>query len=407
MKSDLNIINDGEKIVNLLTMLLKTKGNTFLRNNLVEYNGTIDEILDDRFIFVMDYKIPLEKSVRIFFNYLDKLYYFTSDVIEVQNKKIFLRIPKEVIIRVKRKTKRYNVKKFGITCDLRLISSAMNKGVSRQVKYAGMNLEPVYRELEEERPDLVKIITLINNHKNDIFDSLKIIMPLDKLSNTIVANFIKAYNRPFLINNAQAEQSYASNPLPDIVLSYSDYFSLVKKAVKSEVDVPRTIRAVLEQFKKASVYAILYMPILILGRTVGVLEIVNTTASSRDFGRNGIDYFMNVAAILSEAIIKNKLNTLEEAKLNISVLDLSLSGIGIEVDDPILLNYLALGARLKVTLDLGGGKDLFFIGTVRNSQKSGAKTKIGIGMDEVQPNDRTRIVNFINRNFVKDYESVG
>ncbi|MDD5067366.1 MAG: PilZ domain-containing protein [bacterium] len=406
MKTDLNIIDNSEKIINLLKMLLKTKGTTYLRNNLIEYNGVIDEILIDEFAFLVDYKIQFEKTVTIFFYYLDKLYYFNSEVVKAQNKKIYLKIPKEIVIRVKRKTKRYNIKNYNLTCNIKLISSTLNRNITRQIKYAGMNLEAIYKELEEEKPDLPKIITLINNHKNDVFDALKIVLPVEKLANQVVINFIKTYNKPFLLNNGLEEKSYFVNPFPEQVLTYKNYFDLLKQSDKQEVDTDKIVKTLVETSQKSQVYSVLYMPIIISKKVFGIIEVTNTVSSRREFDLNAIDYFTTISAILTEVIIKNKLNSIDESALNIKVLDLSLSGIGIEIEDLILINYLTMQSRLKISMDLASGKELLFIGEVKNINRIGSKYKIGIGIEEIQPGDRTRIINFINKNFVKDYEAI-
>ena len=330
----IQIIDDEKKIINIFKLLQKTAPVLNLRNLLVEYRGKITELLPEQLIFHSDVNIiNLQNHLRISFYYLNKYHYFDTELVKADknNKKLALAIPRQIYIHTKRQYKRYKVDDHYLTCNLKVIG--YDKDIQTHHKIQGLSgtMKSIYSELSHDKPDFPRIVKLIYKENKNICDDFKIYTLIDKLPDNNIASFLENFKKPLLLNNL-FELKYNQDSKPGnnanylILTDYIDFLSRIN--VKN---VQNVILELANYYKKNSIFSLLYVPIVILGRVIGTLKVANKTSSKRLFRANDVNYFISIAKIINESIIKNKLNSIDDSYLNIKIEDISLSGIGITV----------------------------------------------------------------------------
>lgn len=402
--SQLSTINDKEQIEKLLNYLAKMHNIVHLRSRLVEYLGYIKELYFDEFIFDTDYKIQkVEKNVRIIFNYMGQFYYFNTDIVNYEDDKYTLKIPKEVYIHVKRRYNRYKITHQNISCDLKLIMSHLDQKVYQQMLYSVIEIKYIHDELKKEEPDINNIIKLVFQNNQDLCDQIRLFLPADSLPNKIIYNFLQLYRKPFLVNDTQDEKDYFTNEFPSHVTTYLDYMKQLQKLHRSSLEVNNILKELMHYYQKNSIYSVLYIPVFVINQLVGVLKISNLFKSQKKFDLDMINHFLSIGRVIAEIIIKNKLNCIKDEDLSITIKDISLSGIGIEVFESTCMKYLNINNRLKVNLKLDNKEWLFFTGIIKRIERLKDKFKLGIEIEEILPVNRVKLMNFLNNTFGKSY----
>ncbi|MBU1077126.1 MAG: PilZ domain-containing protein [Spirochaetes bacterium] len=406
MDSDLHVINDPSKVNNILNLLSKTNTILNLRNLLTEYNGRIKEVTSDQFKFTPNIKnLQLPKQIQFSFYYLDKYHYFTSDLLDTDNNKkdLIFKVPKKIFIHFRRRDKRFEMDNSDISCNLKVINVKGETREVRKIKRLFDNIEFVYEELEKDKPDFSRVVQLIAENNKNFCNDFRIIMPIFNLPNKSFIPFLIGHKKPLLISCTQDKDSYLTKYPDDTVLSLKDYINFISERGNKYISDEMNI--LIQFFKENNIYSILYVPLIVLGDVIGVLRIANTNSRKVRLSLSDVNYFCSIAEILNELIIKNKLNSLDDTSLKIDVKDLSVMGIGIEVDDSVFSTYLKAGTKLKVILNFNKKPWLFFIGTVKRSIKKGNKFEIGIMIHEIIAEHRVKLINYINNHFLKTENS--
>ena len=401
MDNNLQIIDNKDKIKNILNILLNTNAIFNLRNQLIEYRGKIKDVLYNQFIFYSDIEIfNLAQQLRFSFFHLGKYHYFDTDLVEINNHEVVINTPEHIYIHSKRQHKRYEIKNQEVTCSFKIINLNQDIRKSKETERSSRALSAIYYELQQDKPDFSKIVTLISEDNKNICDDFKIIMSIDKLPDQNVDSFLKNFNRPLLLNGLD-EITYglkAGTRKSNIdFCGLKDYIHYLAKINKK--NVRNVISSLVENYKIDSIYSLLYVPILILEQVTGVLRIVNNASSKRLFEEKDVSHFISIAKIINESIIKNRLNSFDESSINIKVNDISLSGIGIEIKDNLFSKFLKKNTRIRVTLTRDEKPWLYFIVFVKNIIQKGDLKNIGIEVNEILPVNHTKLINFINKNF--------
>lgn len=401
--SELNIINDRTRISHLLNLLIQTKTQIILRNLLTEYTGVFEEILEDKVIFSTKFKIKtLESTGTLIFSYENQTHYLNSEILLYKGNKYAVTIPDEIFVHIKRKYKRYRISGLNISCNLQLIKSSVNRDIFQSMIYLPIEIQYLEKEMEKEEPNIANVMNLIFDYNKNLSDKIILHLPASKVNNNIVLNFLTKYMKPFLINNTQDQKKYFTNDFPEQMLSYKEYVRLLIKTEKSSEEINKTINTLMEAYKKADVFSVLYIPIVIINQLAGILEVNNNNVSKNIFDLNKINHFRSIGAIINEIILKNKLNCIQEES-DINVRDISMSGIGIRVFDSTCIHYLHIDSKLKITLKLDNKPLLDFIGVIKRIIGAKDKYNIGIEIEEILPMNRMNLVDFINNNFERQF----
>ncbi len=400
MDNNLYVIEETHKIINILNLLSKSNTMLNLRNLLTEYNGRIKDILHNQFIFVPNIKIlELQKQIQFSFFYLDKYHYFDSELVEVTKKNLILKIPDKIYIHFRRRDKRYKIGKHDISCNLKIINIKGQERETRKIKKLFNNIELVYNELENDNPNFSKIVKLIADNNKNFCNDFKIIMPIHNLQNKLLIPFLMDNQKPLLISSTLDREAYLEQIKDENVLSLNSYINFL--ADTGNKNITEEINKLIHFYKDNSIYSILYIPLIVLGKVIGVLRIANTYLRKIKISLSDVNYFSSVAEILDELIIKNKLNSLDDASLQIAVKDISVMGIGIEIADNMFSAILKQNIKLKVILNFNNKPWFHFIGTVRRINKLDKGNLIGILINEILPENKGKLINYINNHFLK------
>jgi len=401
MKNTLQIIDNKNKIINILNLLIKTNAIFTLRFNLMEYQGKLKEMTDTNFIFEPHLEIPgASGTLRFSFYYLNKYHYFDAVLYKAEEKELIVNIPDKVFIHTKRQHKRYDVIEHDINCNLKIINLDTNISLEKEIRSASPSIKSMFEELKKDNPDFKRIVQLIYEDNNKACDSLKIFMNMDTLPDQNVASFLKENKQPLLLNGLY-EIKYAGysrqKKEEDAYLGLKDYISFLSKDKKQ--DVKSVILDLIQYYKKHSIYSLLYVPILLFWKVIGVLRVSNNGECKRLFNINDVNHFISIARIINESIIKNRLNSLKDDSISIKVNNISMSGIGIEIRDNILAKFLKKNTKVRVFLDNNQRPWLSFAGFItRIISKRDAK-QVGIEINEILPENHAKLINFINKNF--------
>lgn len=399
MNQDLHVIDDEKKIINIFDLLAKTNAILNLRNLLTEYNGRITEIKHNQFVFSPNLKIlDLQKKLHFSFFYLNKYHYFTTEMIDADKKNLIIKMPKQIYIHYRRKDKRYKIEKDDIKCNLKIINVSGEERETRKIKKIFNNIEFVYKELDQDKPDFTKIVKLIAENNKNFCNDFKIIIPIFNLQNKAVIPFLSIYKKPFLVNNTLNKDAYLDEERQENLVTMKDFISYLSR--QGNKNISDEVNKLIDFYKKEEIYSILYIPVVVLGEVFGVLRIANTFSRKIRIDINDVSYFQSIGSIFNELIIKNKLNSLKDDSLKIEVDDISVSGIGMLIDDNAFSSYLKQNTRLKVFLEYHNKPWLNFIGSVKRITSKDDKKHVGIIIDEVLPDNKTKLVNYINSHFL-------
>ena len=392
-----NEITEKLRIKNLLELVERSGSIVHLRNDLNEYAGTLTQVTDNYISFYSKFKISsLKNEVTINFIYSNQYYYFNTRVINTDNNIIFLDIPDEIFIHIKRRHKRYNVLGFDVKAKIKIISiQSRTSNIAYSIENKNLKKDsPIIEEYKKEVPDIKKMLKNIMEELKEKFDlvSIKFQSNIDKRD--IIYNILKLTKKPFYINNTLLRNSYLKNPDYPAIVSYKDYIDLLTKEGVEKSKIENFINKRIEYYKHSRILSELYVPILLQDEFLGFIQIANR---SNIIDKINVNYVKEIVNIFTESIIKAKLNSISEEAIQLKIKDISLSGIGAMVYDELLIETLQEESKLLVDLYALSKNISKFIAVIKRKIKRKNYTELGMEITEIEPKEERKFNNFIDK----------
>lgn len=390
--------NNRYSILNFI-YFIKAK---FIRINLLYagyvYRSIVDTVLDDGILLTTHgFQESTERKVTITFEALNRYYLFESVITGYSEQGILIRIPDSLRFLARRKHPRL---KFD-DLFMRFIILYSPIFESRQAEKAMQGRLPnFYSEILKDSPSHQIVYQMLNSEVARVSREFefKLFSETPEEELTIPERILKESNRSIFISDTANLKSY-TEPLPsESVINYSQYFEDLKEKT-SEIEALKELEAIKKKDMRQFLVSYLMLPISLFGTPIGYVNIETNQFDKRFIALQQAEEIGIAAELYSYAITKIHIRNshFDPSSVQTRIVNISLSGLLIELTDEVLYNYLQSHRRIKMLIPIQTHEIEVFGEIVRNFEKNNFYY-LGVSFFLFNPGDIIFLENFVYEN---------
>ncbi|MEJ5283703.1 MAG: PilZ domain-containing protein [Brevinematales bacterium] len=281
--------------------------------------------------------IPI-KNVKISFDLNNNFYNSENVMVRLVNvplKSIEVNLPEKLFFHSVRKYPRIEgldeIKVFIKNIE----TTEVSKQTSVNLAELPATLRGIYLEVQNEKPDIKKIIKMIGEELSRFSNRFKINLFKDLSKLTPIENVVNIYKKTFWIGDTENLSNYVHLGEKYGVVGYEKYFDLIGKKVN-----PQVLEQIRQTYISKGIISYAMVPIIIGDRVFGVIEVsVPNDPKYKQLSIYEIFYIKGLADIVGEVIVKTQ-STSENADVMFNVIDLSMGGILANTKNVYITHYI-------------------------------------------------------------------
>ncbi|MFN4245408.1 MAG: PilZ domain-containing protein [Brevinematia bacterium] len=317
----------------------------------------------------------------------NKVYHIKTEILNKRENILLLMIPTQINIWAKRKFPRKNVygKLYLSISFIRPLEYSPRSSLDKIPE----NLRSIKEELDKDVPDLRKIVAMIIKEVEKIAENYDFIFYKRGMTLPSSATVSMYFKRPLLVEDTSNLESYIIKYEPFEIVTYGDY---MRKASWDENKVIDQIKKLRTSFLSQGIRSLICVPINVLSDTIGFIF---CRSNQKKFSIEDVLYVSALSSIISEAYIKNKINTVKNTnELLFPIIDISAGGVRFEVDG-IIGKLLKVDDSIRLLINIES-REIQTIGKILriDTTKSGKKLWVATMFTFISPDDQQYILRF-------------
>lgn len=363
-----------------------------------KFNGRILRVEDDHIKIVFpEFQEGIERRGTLTFEALNRYYYTEILLLSVERDVVSIQTPVELKHLIRRLYPR-------IVFDdlfMRFINIYSPIFSSKAEERHLENRFPFFfQEVRNDAPSLRVLHQMIISEIRNITREFSLVMVRDRdpKSYTLLEKMVLLKKRAVLIENTQKIESYFKELGERQVSNYHDYFTSISKKKGSQAaedEFERIQKVDLKNFKQSYFAA----PILIFDRPVGYLYMETNIFDKYSISHLAAQELRRLLEVFSYAITKIRISSshYNSAKIATKVVNISISGLLMEIDDHELYRYLQTNRRIKIMLPVMGEELEIYGEIIRFFEKDGYQY-LGVLFFKTRPGDMQKLEEYLYEN---------
>lgn len=268
--------------------------------------------------------MPLN-NLKICFDFNKNFYNSSETVVKIVNlpiKSIEFMVPDSLKFHAVRKfTRLDNVESIELLIKKVETGAAENKS-NINVDELPATLRNIYMELEGEKPDLKKIISMIGEELNRYTNRFRINLFKDTEQLAPIEKVVNQYRKTFWIGDTDNLNNYVHLGDKYSIIGYEKYFEMIHKSMSPDI-----LEQIRQNYVSRGISSYAMVPIIVGDRAVGVIEVsVPQDMKFKKLTIYEIFYIKGLSDILGEVVVKSQ-GSVSSLNASFKVLDLSLGGL--------------------------------------------------------------------------------
>lgn len=258
----------------------------------------------------------------------------------------------------------------------------------------------LYKEITGDTPSLEIIfnmlISILKEISEDFFMRLFI---RDKKSGKLeldeAEKIITKTKKTFYINNVFKTDKYFTKPNHDAL---TNFFALFKRIAKEQEEF--NALQFIENLKTKDIqkYLLSYVmfPVSLFDEMIGYVRVQTSQFDRRYISLYDAQRLHHLGALFSHAISKISIRQsyFEDKSKVTRIVNISLSGLLMELNDIVLFHYLQKHRRIKMLIDLGSDQTEVY-GEIKRFYEKDNKQYLGVLFFKSRPDDMNKLENYI------------
>ncbi len=391
-----NSITDTDTIRSIFKILKAQQIPVSVVSGIREYKALVNHVADYSLELVLHTKFEgVGNSVSIDFTLKGEHHHCDVDVVRSTMNSLVVMLPYQIDIWHERRYKRAEV--YGrLFMRLNVIreQSEEEMKVSMSMPY---RLRQIYEELSRSVPDVKKIMSMVGVELKSISPRFEV--KIHKQGEQIPTGAVIAgyYKAPLFVEDTSDHKSFVKVYPNDVAVSF--HYFLMEKREKSgwtEEKIRDEIEKLIRYYSAKGVRSFVYVPIVLADSMMGHIYIEIPEDHSRSLNIRDIYFLRGLADIVSEAIAKFKLHTLQESsEYKIPIWDIGMGGVKFEIDH-YLAKFLTPGSKIKIFIRIED-REIEATGEVLRIDYEGKKLFAACKFTAISPIDAKFIDNYVGR----------
>ena len=374
----------------------------FIYSGLI-YHGSVKSIGRDHITFdIPEFKESQERKVLVIFESLNRYYLTRVFIHRINEKGLFTDVPVNMRYLARRIYPR-------ISLDDMFIRFIVLHPPIFAAKEAEKNTESRYPNLLAEilldNPSLKSIHRMLVHELDKINHDYEIEMLYNQdREYNILEQTLESTGKSVLISDVAQMNSYTEPIESESVVSLYDYFQEKTKELGC-YDALLHMEEIKKIDTRSFLVSILLIPIHLFDKLIGYIKIETNQFDKHFITLSQAEEISSVAGLFSYAITKIRIRN-SHFDLNvrrIRVLNVSLSGLLMEITDEALFNYLQKYRRAKILMPLENHELEIYGEIIRYFARDGAYY-MGVLFFKSQPDDMKKLEEYIYNSTIKEKE---
>ncbi|MGC8766281.1 MAG: PilZ domain-containing protein [Brevinematia bacterium] len=384
-------IIDNQKIRSFLKRLRSANATVEVIYKNQKTKGSIRFVSEYSFeMFIQNPLQVTEPTIDIELPFENRVYHFQTELLNSKENTLLLMLPSKINVWLKRKYPRKNV--YGqLFINISFIKPLESIEII-DINKIPENLRELKIELNKDNPDVKKVITMVIKEIEKITPNYDIILYKRGMTLPSSAIISRIFQKPLIVEDTSNLESYITMYDTFDIATYGDY---MRKMAWSENKVMDQVKKLRSTFLSQNIKSFICVPIKVINDVIGFIF---CRSADRKFSIKDVLYLDALSNIISEAYIKNKINSLKNAKeLQIPVIDISAGGIRFEVDS-ILGKILKVDDSIRILLQIQN-KSIQALGKIIriDNTKNNKKLWVAAVFTFISPEDQQFILSFTTK----------
>ncbi|MDH5719330.1 MAG: hypothetical protein OEZ13_01795 [Spirochaetia bacterium] len=389
---------DFYRIQNLFFLIKGKNQNIQIIYSDLIYQGKVTKIEPEYIkIYAPGFKLGIERKAILSVEVMNRYYSLEVFIDEVDEYDIFVNFPSEMKYLERRLYKRTSFDDL-FARFITLYSPFMQTAHEEKI------LETRYRhflqEITSDNPNLNVLFQLLISQIHEITSefSINLFYEKDKDNLSIQEKKLIETGQSFFISNTAKIESYveAETSAPDI--NFSEEFEKMKKE-KSKKEALEYFEEIKKKDLENFLVSYAMVPFTLLNKIIGYIRIETNQFEKHMITSLQLSSIKTVADIFSYAITKLRISKshFNADAIKTQVVNISMNGLLMEIDDQVLYEYLKTHKRIKIMLPILGEELELYGEIVRYFPRDGAYF-LGVLIFKSRPGDLQKLENFLFEN---------
>jgi len=392
------IEDDYYRIGNIFYFLKAKRSFVKIHFSDAEYSGRVYRIDEDAISIVFpEFEDRPERRAVFTFEALNRFYYCQVLIQRAEKGTVRIQFPKELKHLIRRLYPRVTFDDLFMRFIIMYSPIFANKEEERSFE----NRFPYfYKEIQEDNPSLRVLYQLLMEEIKSITPEFDLKLHYKSPPLDLNRSQKKVFNdkENFLIEDVSKLESYIEPHAMDILQNYSnEYTDILNEEGKS------TARKIFQDIQKEDLQNFLQSyflsPITMFDSVIGYLRMETNIFDKFSISAKQASEIVRILEIFSYAITKIRIRNshFDPSSIRTRVVNISMSGLLMEISDEFLFEYLKKNRRVKMHIPIYG-EELEIYGEINRFFSSEGSYYMGVLFFKSRPGDITHLEQFLYEN---------
>lgn len=359
------------------------------------YNGLVEEV-ENNFIrlSLVDFRDTPERKAVLKFEALNRYYSCSITIVRSNELGVFILIPKKLIYLARRRHLRLSYDDLFMRFTI-LYSPFLE---SRQVEKIMESKYPYFMsEVLVDNPSVSILHKMFVAEMRKVASEFSVRMlystPKEELS--IAERIVMETGKSFLIQDVAHTASYIQQMNSNTVLNYKSWYEHLLKN-SNEYEALNEIEKLKQEDARQFLVSYMMVPIFLFGLPIGYFRLETDQFNKHLISVFDAEDIYSLSGLFSYAMTKNQIRRshFNPSSVQTRVVNISLSGLLMELTDEILYMYLQKHRRIKMLIPILG-KEIEMYGEIKRFFESDGFFYFGVQFFKNRPGDIIFLENFL------------
>ena len=333
----------------------------------------------------------------IYFELLNQYHYCKVNIIKIKSDRLTIELPKEFLCLKDRKFPRIRFDDLFIRFNILYSSLFTSKGEEIELLNRYFYL---FEEVSKDSPSTKLLYRMLLSKMKGIGSnfSIAILRRKDSEALTLHEKILLKTKKTLLVEDVSKMESYIEPLSSPLLTNLSTYYK-EREAAVGEFKAIREIEAVSKEDSQNFLISYLMSPIDIYDQIIGYIRIETDQFQKYWVRRYEAEEFHTICKIFSYGLAKIRIRDshFDVNSVRTRVLNISISGLLMEIFDKVLFEYLKIFSKVKLLLPIAG-RELEIYGEIKRFFSKGGGYYMGVEFFESLPGDTKYLEEYIYEN---------
>lgn len=346
-------------------------------------------------LHVPDFIEGTTRRAKIKFEIINVLYVFEVIIEDIRGTIVKIKLPTELQSAEMRKYRRVLCDDLFMDFVILFKSFKGGKYVSGDNSHAERQFTNLVREVKKDVPDIQLLNQIFTEYVLKISSEYEFTIYKQGDGNEFIRNYLAIDNKTIYVSDCSEVENYLEELDSKFYKTYSGIYK-EKIEVIGEFQARKFFEVLQKRENRNFLVSYIISPITLFDKVIGHLKVFSTAMDKHLLTNHHLEYVHELSEIFSYGLTKISIkgNSFNDVYTNTRIVDISISGLLLEVTDVSLFNYLKKHTSIKMYIPIGKHK-LEINGEIVRFIKVEDGFRLGVNFFSSNPGDMKELETYI------------